>query len=456
MKYLKKSICTLLMLLALSCSSAVVLSCATTPITAEAASIKINKKKIVLDKGKTFQLKIQGTKKKVTWKSNKPSVAKVSSKGKVTAKKKGTAKITAKVNGKKYTCTVTVTGKSIEHTKHTYVITNTIKPTCTEKGKKTYKCSVCGRTKEEAYGSALGHNYKRKHIAATCTEHAKDVSTCTRCNYSYEKIYDFVLGHDYDYEYIEPTCTENGKKIYTCRRCNDTYEEFYMNALGHSYDKTGVCDRCGVKNPNADIVIPVSDFYVASAIRSQLGLNSSDNITKYAMEQLRDFELSSYMRDITPLRYAINLNSINIKNTTNVPNQDVLSQLPLLTDIRVDNLNVNTDASFLKDFKSAEKIYIFTLSFVEDSMKYVVSSPKLKILYLPIVSNNVDNVDFFNNNNSIEILELSVHFSSTDLSALKTMRKLKQLRVSLLGELTEAQEAVFNYLVQNGVNVMFT
>ncbi len=112
MKQLKKWACTLLMLLVLSCGSTAVLSCAITPITAEAFTMvpltKINKKKLTLDKGKTYQLKIKGTKKKVTWKSNKPSVAKVNNKGLVTAKSAGTAKITAKVNGKKYTCTVTV------------------------------------------------------------------------------------------------------------------------------------------------------------------------------------------------------------------------------------------------------------------------------------------------------------------------------------------------------------
>ena len=45
---------------------------------------------------------------KATWKSSNPKVATVSSKGKVTAKKKGTTTITAKTNGKTYQCKVTV------------------------------------------------------------------------------------------------------------------------------------------------------------------------------------------------------------------------------------------------------------------------------------------------------------------------------------------------------------
>lgn len=77
-------------------------------VTAEAATVKISAKKKTLTVGKSFTLKITGTKNKVTFSSSKKSVATVNSKGKVTAKKAGTATITAKVKGKKYTCKVTV------------------------------------------------------------------------------------------------------------------------------------------------------------------------------------------------------------------------------------------------------------------------------------------------------------------------------------------------------------
>lgn len=58
---------------------------------------------IKLKKGKSMQLTsiLSGMSGKTKWKSSKKSVAKVSSKGKVTAKKRGTATITAKCNGKK-------------------------------------------------------------------------------------------------------------------------------------------------------------------------------------------------------------------------------------------------------------------------------------------------------------------------------------------------------------------
>lgn len=87
----------------------------------DAATIKLNKTTLTLTKGKTATLKISGTSKKVTWSSSKKSVATVNSSGKVTAKKAGTATITAKVNNKKYTCKVTVK----DSTSTTVYITNT-------------------------------------------------------------------------------------------------------------------------------------------------------------------------------------------------------------------------------------------------------------------------------------------------------------------------------------------
>ncbi len=79
------------------------------PLSASAASkIKLNKTKITINKGKSYRLKVSGTKRKVKWSSSKRSVAVVNSSGKVTAKKKGTAVITAKVGSKRYRCKVTV------------------------------------------------------------------------------------------------------------------------------------------------------------------------------------------------------------------------------------------------------------------------------------------------------------------------------------------------------------
>lgn len=82
--------------------------CLTDTANMDAATVRINKKTVTLRTGKTCQLKVYGTKSKITWRSTKKSVASVSSTGKVTAKKTGAAKIYAKFSGKKLYCKVTV------------------------------------------------------------------------------------------------------------------------------------------------------------------------------------------------------------------------------------------------------------------------------------------------------------------------------------------------------------
>ncbi len=80
--------------------------------------ITVNKKKLSLKIGKTASLKAKispsdATSKKVTWISSNPSIASVSSKGKVKARMDGRVTIMAKSsNGKLASCTVTVLGKN--------------------------------------------------------------------------------------------------------------------------------------------------------------------------------------------------------------------------------------------------------------------------------------------------------------------------------------------------------
>lgn len=111
MKKLQK----LLLLLALSVSMAAVPVSAPMAAATEATSTeaKINRKTIVLIKGQTTRLKVVGAPNAVTWTSSKQAVATVNKSGKVTAKKKGVAKITAKADGKNYSCKVTVQTPSI-------------------------------------------------------------------------------------------------------------------------------------------------------------------------------------------------------------------------------------------------------------------------------------------------------------------------------------------------------
>ena len=82
---------------------------------------KLSKSKVTLYVGKSTTLKVKNSKKKVKWSSTKKSVATVTSKGKVKAKKKGTAYIKAKVEKKTLKCKVTVKEKYIDKRSATLV-----------------------------------------------------------------------------------------------------------------------------------------------------------------------------------------------------------------------------------------------------------------------------------------------------------------------------------------------
>lgn len=94
--------------LSLLLTLALIFSLAGPAQTASAATIKINKTKATMEVDSTLKLSVTGTKNKVAWKTSKSSVAAVSSSGLITAKKEGSATITATVSSKKYICVVTV------------------------------------------------------------------------------------------------------------------------------------------------------------------------------------------------------------------------------------------------------------------------------------------------------------------------------------------------------------
>lgn len=78
------------------------------PVSASAATPRLNKTSKTLKVGQTYTLKVLNNKKAVKWSSSNKSVATVSSKGKVSAKSTGKATITAKVAKKTYKCKITV------------------------------------------------------------------------------------------------------------------------------------------------------------------------------------------------------------------------------------------------------------------------------------------------------------------------------------------------------------
>lgn len=85
-----------------------------TPMTVEAVSnISISKTSMTIQVGVKKTLKLNGTKEKVSWKSENPDVAEVDTYGVVRGIEAGTTKILANVGGDTYTCTVKVQKRQI-------------------------------------------------------------------------------------------------------------------------------------------------------------------------------------------------------------------------------------------------------------------------------------------------------------------------------------------------------
>ena len=106
MKKIKKIIVSIMLVFVLGTGMNITSTFNTVDV--RAASVKLNKTNVNLVKGQTLQLKLQGTTKKARWYVSNTSVAVVSKNGKITAKNKGTAVVTAQIGTKKYTCRVTV------------------------------------------------------------------------------------------------------------------------------------------------------------------------------------------------------------------------------------------------------------------------------------------------------------------------------------------------------------
>ena len=179
------------------------------PMQAEAkVKVKLNKTEIALNVKKSYNLKVSGTTEKVTWSTSKKSVATVNSKGKITAKKKGTATITAKVSGKKYTCKVTVKQPvtSVTLNKKTATLTKkgatvtlkaTAKPTNANQRKVTWKSSNTKVAKVDSNGKVSAVSNGTATITATAADGSKKKATCkvtvknvgTECKHDWVRVF---------------------------------------------------------------------------------------------------------------------------------------------------------------------------------------------------------------------------------------------------------------------------
>ena len=168
------------------------------------AAVKISSKSVTLTVGQKKQLKVTGTKKKIKWSSNKKKIATVNQKGVVTAKSAGTAKITAKVGSKKYTCTVKVK-KAAKISLNKTSLTLNVGQSYTLKlnnavGTTQWNSSNTGISKVSSTGTVTAINSGTCTITATfenkkyvCTVVVKDLQTANSVQYKSYRVRNGVV-----------------------------------------------------------------------------------------------------------------------------------------------------------------------------------------------------------------------------------------------------------------------
>ena len=121
----------------------------------------------------------------------------------------------------------------------------TVDPTCATDGYTEYKNSLTGKTKQEAIPATGKHTYEvTDSTDATCTEAGRITYTCSVCGDTYTEETD-LAEHTYEVtETTDATCTEDGNTTYTCSVCGDTYKET-IPATGHDDGEWTVTKSAG-------------------------------------------------------------------------------------------------------------------------------------------------------------------------------------------------------------------
>lgn len=206
------------------------------------ATTKLNKKKITMVKGQTKTLKLTGTTTRPTWSSKNSKIVKLKRNGKycakITAKKKGTTYICAKINKKSYKCKIKVEAPSINKKNVVLNVGNT----CTLKiNNTTQKTTFKSTNKKVAIVS------KKGKVTATSAGSTKITATLA-CGKKYTCTVTVS----------EPTSTDSAASTQTASVDAGEYSIGVKHAGDGTYYDGGYTGGCC----NLDAI--ASDYYVAA------------------------------------------------------------------------------------------------------------------------------------------------------------------------------------------------
>lgn len=196
-----KKMCSLVLVAAVSVSSGILPQ--SDKIEA-AAKVVLSTKKLIITKGKSKVLKLKNAKKKVSWKQSTKKYVSIRKTGKnsirITGKKSGITKITAKYGKKKYTCKVTVKKAVSTSTPMAKPTTaSTKKPiVCEPNSKVTIKVNKKAINAANMFGETLS-NHRSMQVTQSCAKGLSCVEMCyfdeRTCYFRSEKEERYVHGN---------------------------------------------------------------------------------------------------------------------------------------------------------------------------------------------------------------------------------------------------------------------
>lgn len=283
-----------------------------------AGKVKLSKAKATLYVGQALQLKLNNAKGKVAWKSGKKGVATVTAKGKVTAKKKGTATITATNGNKAYTCKVTVkAGLAMDNTSVSVPAAD----------KATFKLSqrVDGKVTAEssddnvAYATVKGGKKKGEKTLVVYGEKKGSAVITLKNTATKEKLkLKVIVVKPKPTAASKPTATPEPKPCFVLENQADSDITIHYNPTMGGYHNVGVYLYTGDENDidENDIKIEIED---ESLVRCRWWYDWGWFKDDYGL-----LEIASYFKEGTTtitLRNSVNSEIIKIK-VTNVIDWD--------------------------------------------------------------------------------------------------------------------------------------
>ena len=184
----------------------------------------------------------------------------------------------------------------IPKTSHNYT-TKVVAPTCTSQGYTLHTCSKCRTSYKDTYKNAKGHSFGEWSTtkSSTCTTDGKKTRKCSSCGKTETQVIP-KTSHNYTTRVVAPTCTAQGYTLHTCLKCGTSYKDTYKNTKGHSFgawtitrSATSTAEgtktrKCAVCSKTETQIIAKTGYYSEKNLKQIIEKKSNFKIAEWAYE----------------------------------------------------------------------------------------------------------------------------------------------------------------------------